>query len=162
MEDVACGDGDAMKKLYMETTEVPAAKTALEVSAELVKGGAKQIATSYGDGGRVVGLRWTMNVMGQDALFEMPARVDPIYKILKDRQRSTWLSEKQKESLREKAERVAWRQLLRWVQAQNAMLETGMVQPMEVYTAYWGGGSVWFWPLFTPARVNASKDGGVS
>jgi hypothetical protein len=35
-----------------------------------------------------------------------------------------------------KAERVAWRQILRWVQAQYAMIETGMVQPAEVFLAY--------------------------
>ena len=78
-----------------------------------------------------------MKVNGKDALFEMPARVDPVYKIFKSRSRNTWLSQKEKDNIQAKAERVAWRQLLRWVQAQNAMLETGMVQPMEVFTAYW-------------------------
>jgi hypothetical protein len=124
------------KTLYMETTEVPAERTALEVSAELIKAGATQIASSYADG-KVIGLRWTMKVNGVNALFEMPARVDPVYQIFKNRNRNSWLSEKDKQRMREKAERVAWRQLLRWVQAQNAMLETGMVQPMEVFTAYW-------------------------
>jgi hypothetical protein len=51
----------------------------------------------------------------------MPVRVEPILKILGNR---------------EQAERVAWRQLLRWVQAQNAMIETGMVQAVEVYLPY--------------------------
>jgi cation transport regulator ChaC len=124
------------KTLYMETTEVPAERTASEVARELIQAGATQIATSYADG-KVIGLRWTMKVNGIDALFEMPARVDPVYEILKSRNRSTWLSEKERLRMREKAERVAWRQLLRWVQAQNAMLETGMVQPLEVFTAYW-------------------------
>lgn len=124
------------KTLYMETTEVPASRTAGEVSSELIKAGATQINTTYKDG-KVIGLRWCMIVNGIEALFEMPARVDPIEKIFKNRQRTTWLSEKQKLAIRDKAERVAWRQLLRWVQAQNAMLETGMVQPMEVFTAYW-------------------------
>ena len=124
------------KTLFMESTEVPAERTAAEVSGELIKAGATQIATSY-DQGKVIGLRWTMRVKGMDALFEMPARVDPIYQIFRKRNRTTWISEKDKASMRAKAERVAWRQLYRWVQAQNALIETGMVEPMEVFTAYW-------------------------
>lgn len=127
--------------LYMETTEIPAERSVAEVASELIKAGATQIATDYSQG-KVVGLRWTMRVNGADALFEMPARVFPIYRVLRERKgfrlieytpdfvpsdKLTW----------QKAERVAWRQLLRWVQAQNAMIETGMVQPLEVFTAYW-------------------------
>ena len=128
------------KTLFMETTEVPASRTAAEVSAELIKAGATQIATDYKDG-KVTGLRWTMMVNGQNALFEMPARVFPIYKLLRERKgiKITWEPgfKPKDPALWEKAERVAWRQLLRWVQAQNAMIECGMVQPMEVFTAYW-------------------------
>lgn len=120
----------------MESTEIPASKTAGEVSSELIKAGATQIATSYVDG-KVTGLRWTMKVNGIDALFEMPARVDPVYELFIRRRGSLWTSDEAKKTLRDKAERVAWRQLYRWIQAQNAMLETGMVQPMEIFTAYW-------------------------
>ena len=127
------------KTLFMETTEVPAERTAGDVSAELIKAGATQIATSY-ENGKVTGLRWTMRVNGLDALFEMPARVEPIYLILI--KRKGYSTGRRGDGtpyfpgLLAKAERVAWRQLLRWVQAQNAMIETGMVQPMEVFTAY--------------------------
>lgn len=128
--------------LYMETTEVPAERTAAEVSAELIKAGATQIATSY-EKGKVIGLRWTMKVNGVDALFEMPARVKPVYMVLAKRHKypqSLGLNDDgtiKDPDMWLKAERVAWRQLLRWVQAQNAMLEVGMVQPLEVFTAYW-------------------------
>jgi len=130
------------KTLYMETTEVPAERTAAEVSGELIRAGATQIATSY-ENGKVVGLRWTMKVNGIDALFEMPARVFPIYKLLRERRGFKITGGPEPgfvpKDLKDwaKAERVAWRQLLRWVQAQVAMLETGMVQPMEIFTAYW-------------------------
>ena len=62
-----------------------------------------------------------MKVNGSDVLFDMPVRIEPIAKLIRDRAQ---------------AERVAWRQLLRWVQAQNAMIETGMVQAVEVYLPY--------------------------
>lgn len=128
------------KVLYMETTGIAPERSAAEVSSELIKAGATQINTSY-NAGKIVGLRWVMRVNGVEALFEMPARVEPIYRIFAARKgHKTGRDTSGKAvygDLYEKAERVAWRQLLRWVQAQNAMIETGMVQPMEVFTAYY-------------------------
>jgi hypothetical protein len=119
----------------METTEVPAERTAAEISSILIQSGATQIATDY-DAGRITGLRWTMRVCGRDVLFAMPARVDPVYEILRKRRSSGWLSDQDKANLRVKAIRVAWRQLLRWTQAQLAMIECGMVEPAEVFLPY--------------------------
>jgi hypothetical protein len=123
----------AKKTLFMETTEVPAERTAAEISSVLIRAGATQIATDY-EAGKITGLRWTMRATGRDLLFAMPARVDPIYKILYDRSSSSWSVDKAK--LREKAQRVAWRQLLRWVQAQLAMIECGMTEASEVFFPY--------------------------
>lgn len=106
--------------LYMGTTKIDATKTAGEITSELVKAGATSINTDY-RGGKICGLRWVMRVNGSDVLFDMPVRVEPISKLIRDR---------------DQAERVAWRQLLRWVQAQNAMITTGMVQAVEVYLPY--------------------------
>lgn len=124
------------KPLYMESTEIPAERTAVEIQAVLVKAGARQIMTEYGGGGRIVGLKWTMATPMGDRMFDMPARVDPIYQLLWKRAQAgnPWNLDKAK--LRAKAERVAWRQLLRWVQAQVAMIETGMVQAGEVFFPY--------------------------
>lgn len=123
------------KTLYMETTEVPAERTAGEITSALVGAGASQIATEYTDG-QITSLRWMMRVNGIERLFSMPARVEPIYKILKGRSRNTWLSDQEKERMRQKARRVAWRQLLRWVLAQLAMIECGMAEPGEVFFPY--------------------------
>jgi hypothetical protein len=127
------------KTLFMETTEVPAARTAAEVGAELIKAGAVSINTSY-ENGEVTGLRWVMRINGIEALFEMPARVEPVYRIFAKRKNSSTGRYADGRvaypDLMEKAKRVAWRQLLRWVQAQNAMIEVGMVQPAEVFFAY--------------------------
>ena len=130
------------KTLFMETTEVPAERTAAEISAEILKAGATQIATDYEDGS-ITGLRWTMRVYANDVTFAMPARVTPVYKILLSRKGFTTLWVKNSDGtlttkpyhaeIYAKARRVAWRQLLRWVQAQLAMIETGMVRPEEVF-----------------------------
>ena len=126
------------KTLYMETTEIAAEKTAAEIVSVLVGAGATQINTEY-EGGRIIGLRWIMRVAGHDALFAMPARVEPVYKIFARRQSKTWLSEKDKATIEAKAQRVAWRQLLRWVQAQVAMIECGMTEAGEVFFPYLQG-----------------------
>jgi len=126
------------KQLFMETTEVPPSKTALEIMNALTQNGAKSIASDYKDG-TVTGLRWVMQIGGSDFVFEMPVRVEPIFKILWNRSsNSGW---KDAAKIREKAERVAWRQLLRWTLAQLALIETGMVQHREVFLPYMIGPS---------------------
>jgi len=122
------------RTLFMETTEVPAERTAADISSVLIQSGASQIATDY-EQGKITGLRWSMRVCGRDLLFAMPARVEPIYEILRKR-RSGPMFDADKEKLRAKAARVAWRQLLRWTQAQMAMIECGMAEPSEVFLPY--------------------------
>ena len=123
----------------METTSIAPDKTVGEITSALVAGGANQINTEY-EKGKLKSLRWTMRVAGSDVLFDMPARVEPIYRIFLKRRGLRTLYEKNGDPYYanewEKAERVAWRQLLRWVQAQLAMIDTGMVQPAEVFLAY--------------------------
>lgn len=117
-------------RLLMETTKISADRSAAEVVAELVAHGARSINTEY-DSGRITGLRWTMRISGRDVLFDMPARVSEVYKLLQ--RESPGVS---KDKLKEKAERVAWRQLLRWVQAQIAMIEVGMAETAEVFMPF--------------------------
>lgn len=113
------------KKVYMGSTYVPASQTAAEVVAELVKAGSRSINTDYAEGGKISGIRWIMRVRGSDVLFDMPIRIEPVHRLMGGR-----LADK------DQAERTAWRQLLRWVQAQNCMIEQGMAEAGEVYLAY--------------------------
>lgn len=122
------------KTLFMESTEISPAKTGAEISACLIQAGATQIATDY-EGGEITGLRWSMRLNGRDTLFVMPTRVEPVYQLLLKR-RTTYVDSNEKARLREKARRVAWRQLLRWVQAQCALIDVGMVQAVEVFMPY--------------------------
>ncbi len=63
--------------------------------------------------------------------FKLPARVDPIYRIIHNggRHRNAGRDLDQ-------ARRVAWRQLYRWILAQTAIIETGMVEAAEVFYPY--------------------------
>ena len=110
------------KSLYMGTTKIGPQQTVGEIISELVKADAISVNTDY-KGGKIIGLRWIMLVDGNAVLFDMPVRIEPVFKAMGQHDK-------------DQAERVAWRQLLRWVQAQNAMIDTGMVTPAEVYFAY--------------------------
>ena len=120
--------------LFMETTEVSAERSAGEITSLLIRTGAQQIATDYRDG-KIAGLRFTLQVTGQTLLFELPARTEPVYKILLKRKTGI-LSDRDKENLRARAERIGWRQLYRWTQAQLAMIDAGMVSAHEVFLPY--------------------------
>ncbi len=123
----------------MESTEIAASKSAVEVSALLVTGGARSISTEFGADGSIVGLKFELAIEGVNVAFALPVRVEPIYKYLSDRRkagRSRPSRPETQKAIREQAERVAWRQLLRWVQAQLAMIEVQMVQPQEVFLPY--------------------------
>lgn len=119
--------------LYLENTTVPPERTAAQICEELIRAGAVQIAATY-ENGRIIGLRWIFRVAGQDLLFAMPVRIEQIYKLIRKHSRA--LGPEEEKKLREKSERIAWRQLLRWVQIQNAMIQTGMADAAEVYLPY--------------------------
>ena len=126
-------------KLFMETTEIPPTKTAGEITNMLVRAGATQISLDYQDG-KVVGMRFTFPFDGHCVPFSLPVRTEPIFKVINGRRHTEeWRRFNQQEMAakdREQAERIAWRQLLRWVEAQLAMIETGMVQTDEVFMPY--------------------------
>ena len=125
--------------LYMETTEIPADRTAAEISMLLVQAGATQINLEYKDQ-KIVGMHFAYPVDGHTVPFCLPVRVDPVFRVLNGRRPpETWRQFNRQAMAakdREQAERVAWRQLLRWIQAQIAMIDTGMVKTEEIFMPY--------------------------
>jgi hypothetical protein len=127
--------------LYMETTAIPPLKTAGEITELLVRAGATQIGTEF-DNGRISGLRFSIPVKGLPGAYsyKLPVRIEPVFKLLNGRRpEESWKRGNQTDWAdrdHEQAERVAWRQLLRWIQAQLAMIETGMAETPEVFLPY--------------------------
>jgi hypothetical protein len=117
--------------MYLETTDVPMERSAAEICSELVKVGARQISTQYSEDGKIIGITWLLIVEKHPVNFALPARIDPVFEILR---KNAKLPDKVK--LRVKAEKIAWRQLLAWVRIQNAMIQTGMAEPDEVFMPY--------------------------
>lgn len=108
----------------MGTTKIDAQKSIGEISSVLIRTGATQIATDYGPGGRVEAVRFGLSVAGipQPVFFRLPCRTEKLVKLLRGD--------------RAQAERTAWRQVLRWVEAQMAMIDAGMTQTHEVFMPY--------------------------
>ena len=142
--------------LYMETTEIPAEKTAAQIQALLVRAGASQIATDYDTEGRISGLRFVLipKVPFKGLPFSLPVRVDPVFRHIQSKRfGKDRANAKAQQRDREKAERVAWRQALRWLQAQLAMIECGMVEPAEVFLPYLLHGSRTVYETFKAGDV---------
>ncbi len=126
------------QQIFMGTTEIAPEKTAAEITSLLVAAKARQISLDYDESGTLCGLRFLLVIEQTPMPFKLPVRTEPVFKLINGR-RDVWGAYGQS-SMREKdraqAERVAWRQLLRWIQAQLAMIETGMVKTEEIFLPY--------------------------
>ncbi len=122
----------AQSKIYLETTQVPAERTVGEINACLVQSGAREILTEY-DNGKIKGIKFSLETRGATQIYKVPAKVDPVYKILLERNRRSFPDTVK---LRAQAERIAWRLVLRWVQAQMAFIQLGQVKADQVFLPY--------------------------
>lgn len=101
--------------------------------------GARRISFDYGDDGRVHGVSFVISVDGRFIPVKLPARVDKAQTVLKRQWEAGAISHKQgreKTYGDEQAYRVAWRNILDWVQAQMALLEIEMATIEEVFLPY--------------------------
>jgi hypothetical protein len=117
----------------METTKVSAKNSAGAIVAELVAIGATRVSMSYSENRRISGIDFTMTFGRLELPFSIPARIQALF----DNKRfAPGIHPTRRNARWEAAERVAWRQLFRWVQAQAALIDTGMVTNIEVFTPY--------------------------
>lgn len=109
------------------TTKVNVFTTIGEIQAMLVKHGAKRIVQDYDDCGRISALVFQIETPAGLRMIRLPANVDAVSKVL----------ERQKVKCdQEQAERVAWRIVKDWVEAQMAILESEMVWIDEIFLPY--------------------------
>lgn len=129
------------KTLFMETTQIDSEKTISEIQSLLVQHKATSILMEY-TAGKISSVCFRIEINGNLIPFRLPCRHEPIQKVLASRTRDykqAWskeMREKVADKYEDQARRVAWRQILRWVQAQLALVETGMVKVEEVFLPY--------------------------
>ena len=109
------------------TTKVNVYTTISEIQAQLVSHGAKRIMQDYDNKGHISALTFQIDTHAGLRVIRLPANVDAVSKVLA----------KQKVKYdREQAERVAWRIVKDWVEAQMAILESEMVWIDEIFLPY--------------------------
>jgi hypothetical protein len=123
--------------LFMETTKIKAGQTASQIVSFLAQACAREVLMQYDGKGKLTGLKFSLDIPRHGTqIFVLPARVDPIFKIINGRRKYAHDQTVNKSKDLEQSERVAWRQLFRWVQAQLALIQTGMVEAAEVFLPY--------------------------
>lgn len=109
------------------TTKVDVYTTLGAIQGQLVKHGAKKIMQDYDDNGHITALSFMVDTPSGPRGIRLPANVEAVHTVL--------LRQKVKCDL-EQAERVAWRIIKDWVEAQMAILESEMVQMDEIFLPY--------------------------
>ena len=116
--------------IYMGSTKIEPEKTVSEIMKLLSKQNVKRIMTVY-EGGEIVGLTFFI-VHGDDELpFKLPVRWQPVLRyMMDDRHTPSHLCRN------DQAKRVAWRLILRWIEAQLALVEIDMADIKEIFMPY--------------------------
>lgn len=109
------------------TTKIDVFTSIGQIQGMLVKHGATKIMQEYTEDGHISALSFMINTAEGPRGIKMPSNVQAVHAVLN----------KQKVKCDyEQAERVAWRIIKDWVEAQMAILESAMVQMDEIFLPY--------------------------
>ena len=115
------------------TTTIDAFKTASEIEYILIKHKAKSIMKNY-EGESITGLSFLIDTGVNQIPVRLPVRVDECLEVLKREKKNSPRSNIK--ATKEQAERVAWRILKDWIEAQMALLDIEMVRFEEIFMPY--------------------------
>jgi hypothetical protein len=112
------------------TTTVSANQSVQEIKKSVMRLKASAIMEEYDDKGRISHLSFRISCNGNLLFFRLPANASGVLKAL----------EKAKADARfqkpERAHMIAWRIVKDWVEAQMAIIEANMADPVEVFLPY--------------------------
>ena len=112
------------------TTKVPVYRSIQEIQKALVKAGASSIMQDYDSEGAVSALAFKISLNGREISFRLPSETTAVLEVMKhDGTPRSLLTE-------EHAQRVAWRIIKDWVEAQMAIVATKMVTLPQVFLPY--------------------------
>ena len=115
------------------STRIEAHRTVSEITAILVRHGASRIMQEYDGSGNIVALKWSLAGRYGTLGYAMPVNYEAVYGVLTDEGR---IFKGDAERRKAQARRVAWRILKDWIEAQIALLESGMVEMEEIFLPY--------------------------
>lgn len=109
------------------TTKVSVDQTVNEVHRILAKARANAILNEYDLQGNISGIKFRLEIKGQQVFYGLPVNVNGVSNALK----------KDKQYRDEPhARRVAWRILKDWIEAQMAIVTAGMAEVPQVFLPY--------------------------
>ena len=110
------------------STNINHNRTVGEIMQKLAKAGAHQMLQDY-SGGVVTALSFKIKTKFGEIAFRLPADVEAVKAVLRKQfPRKIWKPEQ--------AANISWRILKDWVEAQLALIETGMVTVEQVFLPY--------------------------
>lgn len=112
------------------TSEVPASTSQQRIEKKLISAGARDIMKRYDENGICSSIAFIMPVEGKQLTFQLPAKVDAIFKLLmKEYQKPTPRS---REIANSQAERTAWKIIADWVDIQITMIQLDQAEVLQV------------------------------
>lgn len=112
------------------TTSIDSMRTIMEIQKILVKNGATKIMTQY-ENGIESAVTFCLIINGNEIAFSLPANHKGVLNAMnKDRKVARYMCKP------EQAQRVAWRIVKDWVEAQMAIIEAGLAETAEVFLPY--------------------------
>lgn len=115
------------------TTSIDPERTVGEITGLLVRGGAQRVSLDYREG-QVSAISFVMPNAFGDRPFRVPARIEAIQATLARQHRAGKVE--RRHTTREQAARVGWRIVKDWLEAQLALVESGMASLDEVMLPY--------------------------
>jgi hypothetical protein len=112
-------------------TTVAADKTAAEIIRKVAAAGATQILTDY-QAGRPTGVAFALHTPAGVRQYRLPVDVAAVEKVM----RAYGSGVQRRYQNRDQAERVAWRIMKDWAEAQLAIIETHMLSVDQVFLPY--------------------------
>ena len=149
------------------TTEVPVRQTVAQIIGLLAKKGAQSITQDFLDDGRCKAVRFILKVGGLPTCFALPANVDGVAGVLLKEKPYKWSysrisRDEYTRRQRDQAERISWRILKDWIEAQMALIESGQAEAGQVFMPYAqqrdGRTMYEFWLESNQKRLGAGDD----
>lgn len=112
------------------TTSVEPSRSLDQITSLLVKAGASHILFEYGKDHALLAVSFKADTEYGVIAFRLPANVDRVLAVLK-RQKI-----QPRFKTMEQANRVAWRIIKDWTEAQVALIQLGLVELVEVFLPY--------------------------
>ena len=122
------------------TTSVSAITTVGQIIGILSQKKAQSVTQRFYEDGRCRAISFVMMVSQNPIVFELPANVEGVLGILQQEEpfnsyrRCTRDVYQRKQ--KEQAEKIAWRILKDWIEAQMALIESGQAEPAQVFLPY--------------------------